>query len=87
MSGSFKLGETTEQAAQRGTGDETCATIEINRRLAMYSAARIGRLQIICRARLVNADTAVGVESEKVALLGKCETNGEATKTPSSVPS
>jgi len=65
----MELGETTEQAAQREAKEEACATIEIDRLLAMYSVARIGQVQIMYRARLVNEDVAAGVESEEVALL------------------
>ena len=67
--GYMELGETTEQAAQREAREEACATIEIDRLLAMYSVARIGQVQIMYRARLVNEDVAAGVESEEVALL------------------
>ena len=65
----MELGETTEQVAEREVREEACATIEIDRLLAMYSVARIGQVQIMYRARLVNADVAAGVESEEVALL------------------
>ena len=63
------LGETTEQAAEREAREEACATIEIERLLAMYSVARIGQVQIMYRARLVTPDIAAGIESEEVALL------------------
>jgi len=67
--GYMELGETTEQAAIREAREEACATIEIERLLAMYSVARIGQVQIMYRARLVNEDVAAGIESEEVALL------------------
>ena len=67
--GYMDLGETTEQAAKREALEEACATIEIDRLLAMYSVARIGQVQIMYRARLVTADIACGVESEEVALV------------------
>ena len=67
--GYMELGETTEQAASREAREEACATIEIDRLLAMYSVARIGQVQIMYRARLVNDDIAPGVESEDVALV------------------
>ncbi len=67
--GYMELGETTEQAAKREALEEACATIEIDRLLAMYSVARIGQVQIMYRARLVTADIACGVESEEVALV------------------
>jgi len=67
--GYMELGETTEQAARREALEEACATIEIDRLLAMYSVARIGQVQIMYRAKLVTADIACGVESEEVALV------------------
>jgi ADP-ribose pyrophosphatase YjhB (NUDIX family) len=67
--GYMELGETTEQAALREAKEEACATIEIDRLLAMYSVPRIGQVHIMYRARLVNARVAAGVESEEVALL------------------
>jgi ADP-ribose pyrophosphatase YjhB (NUDIX family) len=67
--GYMELGETTEQAALREAKEEACATIEIDRLLAMYSVPRIGQVHIMYRARLVTADVAPGVESEEVALL------------------
>ena len=65
----MELGETTEQAAQREALEEACATIEIDRLLAMYSVARIGQVQIMYRAKLVTPDIACGIESEEVALV------------------
>ena len=53
----------------REAKEEACATIEIDRLLAMYSVARIGQVQIMYRARLVSDDIAPGVESEDVALV------------------
>ena len=67
--GYMELGETTEQAAQREALEEACATIEIDRLLAMYSVARIGQVQIMYRAKLVTPDIACGIESEEVALV------------------
>src|SRR5258708_7561071 len=67
--GYMELGETTEQAALREAREEACATIEIDRLLAMYSVARIGQVQIMSRAHLVSDDIAPGIESEQVALL------------------
>jgi ADP-ribose pyrophosphatase YjhB (NUDIX family) len=67
--GYMELGETTEQAALREAKEEACATIEIDRLLAMYSVARIGQVQIMYRARLVSDAIAPGIESEDVALV------------------
>ncbi len=65
----MELGETTEQAAEREVREEACASIEIERLLAMYSVARIGQVHIMYRARMLSADFAAGTESEEVALL------------------
>ena len=67
--GYMELGETIEQAAQREAREEACASIEIDRLLAMYSVARIGQVQIMYRARLLSPDVAAGPESEDVALV------------------
>ena len=67
--GYMELGETTEQAAQREAREEACASIEIDRLLAMYSIARIGQVQIMYRARLLSPDVAAGPESADVALV------------------
>lgn len=67
--GYMELGETTEQAAEREAREEACATIEIDRLLALYSVARIGQVHLMYRARLTSPDIAPGVESEAVALL------------------
>jgi ADP-ribose pyrophosphatase YjhB (NUDIX family) len=66
--GYMEIGETTEQAAQREAIEEACATIEIDRLLAVYSIARIGQVQIMYRARLASPDFAPGPESAEVAL-------------------
>jgi ADP-ribose pyrophosphatase YjhB (NUDIX family) len=66
--GYMEYGETTEQAAQREAIEEACATIEIDRLLAVYSIARIGQVQIMYRARLAAPDIACGAESAEVRL-------------------
>lgn len=65
--GYMELGETVEQAAQREALEEACATIEIDRVLAVYTVARIGQVQIMYRAKLVS-DIAPGPESLEVGL-------------------
>ena len=53
-------GRDDRAGGQREAREEACATIEIDRLLAMYSVARIGQVQIMYRARLVSADVAAG---------------------------
>jgi len=83
--GYMELGETTEQAAQREALEEACATIEIDRLLAMYSVARIGQVQIMYRAKLVTPNIACGVESEEVALVDWAEIPWEQLAFPTVV--
>lgn len=65
--GYMEKNETIEEAAAREAMEEACATIEIDRVLAMYTVARIGQVQIMFRARLVS-DIAPGPESQAVGL-------------------
>lgn len=48
--------------------EEACATIEIDRLLAVYDVPRISQVQIMFRARLVS-DIAPGPESTEVKLV------------------
>ncbi|MEO0467798.1 MAG: NUDIX hydrolase [Pseudomonadota bacterium] len=65
--GFMELGETVEEAAMREADEEACATIEIDRLLAVYTVARIGQVQMMYRAKLVS-DIAPGPESTDVGL-------------------
>ena len=66
--GYMELGETVEEAAAREAREEACATIEIDRMLAMYSIPRIGQVQIMFRAKLMS-DIKPGPESLETELV------------------
>lgn len=61
-------GESVAQGAMREAREEACATIEIDRLLAIYDVPRISQVQIMFRARLVS-DIAPGPESLEVRLV------------------
>ena len=65
--GYMELGESIEEAAMREAREEACATIEIDRVLAMYTVHRIGQVQIMFRAELAS-DVHPGPESLEVRL-------------------
>lgn len=66
--GYLELNETAEDGAAREAREEACATIEIDRLLAVYSIPRISQVQLMFRARLMSRDIAAGPESEAVGL-------------------
>jgi ADP-ribose pyrophosphatase YjhB (NUDIX family) len=68
--GWLETGETVEQGAAREAWEEACARIEIEGVLAVYSIPRIAQVQILFRARLVDAEVAPGPESQEVRLIG-----------------
>ncbi|HWL69073.1 MAG TPA: NUDIX hydrolase [Geminicoccus sp.] len=68
--GWLETGETVEQGAAREAWEEACARIEIEGVLAVYSMPRIAQVQILFRARLVDAEVAPGPESQEVRLIG-----------------
>ncbi len=61
-------GESVAEGAMREAREEACATIEIDRLLAVYDVPRISQVQIMFRARLVS-DIAPGPESTEVRLV------------------
>ena len=61
--GYMELGETAEEGAVREALEEACARIEIEGLIAVYSVKRIDQVQLLYRARLVDADIAAGPES------------------------
>jgi ADP-ribose pyrophosphatase YjhB (NUDIX family) len=66
--GYLELGETPEAGAAREAMEEANARIAIDALLAVYSVPRISQVQIIYRARLVDADVSAGPESQAVRL-------------------
>lgn len=61
-------GESVEEGAMREAVEEACASLEIDRLLAVYDVPRIAQVQIMFRARLVS-DIAPGPESQEVQLV------------------
>lgn len=68
--GYLELGETAEEGAIREAWEEARARIRIDGVLAVYSVPRIGQVQILFRAELVDAEVSAGPESLEVALIG-----------------
>ncbi|WDI32888.1 NUDIX hydrolase [Hyphococcus flavus] len=66
--GYLELHETPEVGAKREAQEEACASIEIDRVLAIYSIPRISQVQIIYRATLKQDEIAAGPESQEVKL-------------------
>lgn len=68
--GFLELGETAEEGAVREAWEEARARIRIEGVLAVYSVPRIGQVQILFRATLLDAAVEPGPESLEVALVG-----------------
>ncbi len=68
--GYLELGETAEEGAVREAWEEARAHIRIDGVLAIYSVPRIGQVQILFRAELLDAAVSAGPESLEVALVG-----------------
>ncbi|MCA3267422.1 MAG: NUDIX hydrolase [Azospirillum sp.] len=66
--GYMELGETAEQGAAREALEEACARLEMGPLIGVYSIPRIGQVQLIYRARLVDGAFAAGTESLDAAL-------------------
>ncbi|MEQ8934583.1 MAG: NUDIX hydrolase [Amphiplicatus sp.] len=66
--GYLELGESVEEGARREAREEACASLEIERVLAVYSVPRISQVQIMFRAKLVTGKIAPGPESADVIL-------------------
>ena len=68
--GYLELGERAEAGALREAWEEARARIELEGLLAVYSVERIGQVQLLYRARLLDEDVAAGPESLEVRLVG-----------------
>ncbi len=68
--GFMELGETAEAGAMREAWEEARARIELEGLLAVYSVARIDQVQLLYRARLLDAAVEPGPESLEVVLVG-----------------
>jgi ADP-ribose pyrophosphatase YjhB (NUDIX family) len=68
--GYLELGETAEEGAMREAWEEARARIRIEGVLAVYSVPRIGQVQILYSAALLDAAVEAGPESQEVALVG-----------------
>jgi ADP-ribose pyrophosphatase YjhB (NUDIX family) len=66
--GYMELNEAPHEGAIREAWEEAYAKIEIESLLAIYSIARLSQVQLIYRARLIDAAVKPGVESQAVAL-------------------
>lgn len=67
--GFMELGESAEEGAAREAWEEALARIAIRELIAVYSIPRIGQVQLLYRADILNSDIAPGVESLEVKLL------------------
>jgi ADP-ribose pyrophosphatase YjhB (NUDIX family) len=68
--GFLELGETAEEGALREAWEEARARIQIEGLIAVYSVPRIGQVQLLYRARLLDPAVEPGPESLEVRLVG-----------------
>jgi ADP-ribose pyrophosphatase YjhB (NUDIX family) len=68
--GYLELNESTRAGAEREAWEEARAKLAIETLLAIYDIPRISQVQLIYRARLVDAAVAAGPESFEVGLFG-----------------
>lgn len=66
--GYMELGETPEEGAAREAFEEACAKIDIGALIGVYSVPRIGQVQMIYRATLIDGEFAAGTESLETML-------------------
>lgn len=66
--GFLELDESPEEGAMREAREEARARIAIEGLLAVYSIPRIGQVQLMYRAQLLDTDIAAGLESLEVRL-------------------
>jgi ADP-ribose pyrophosphatase YjhB (NUDIX family) len=68
--GYLELNESTSVGAQREAWEEARARIEIEGLLAVYDIPRLSQVQLVYRARLIDATVSAGPESFEVGLFG-----------------
>jgi ADP-ribose pyrophosphatase YjhB (NUDIX family) len=68
--GFLELGETAEEGSLREAWEEARARIEIEGLIAVYSVPRIGQVQLLYRARLLDPAVEPGPECLEVRLVG-----------------
>jgi ADP-ribose pyrophosphatase YjhB (NUDIX family) len=68
--GYLELNESASAGAEREAWEEANARIEIEGLLAIYDIPRISQVQLIFRARLLDAEISAGPESLEVGLFG-----------------
>ena len=66
--GYLELNETAEAGAQREAWEEARARLVLDGVLAIFNIPRLSQVQIIYRARLLNAEVSPGPESQEVRL-------------------
>lgn len=81
--GYLELHETTRAGAEREAWEEARARIAIESLLAVYDITRLSQVQLIFRARLLDAAISAGPESLEVALFGWDEIPWDAIAFPS----
>lgn len=69
----MELGETAEDGARREAMEEANADIKIDDLIAVYSIARIGQVQLLYRATLLNDNVSPGIESLEVEMVSWSE--------------
>ena len=67
--GFLEMNESAEEGARREAWEEARARIEIDALLAVYDLVHRGQLQLMFRARLLDANVSAGPESREVALV------------------
>jgi ADP-ribose pyrophosphatase YjhB (NUDIX family) len=68
--GFLELGESPEEGAMREAQEEARARIAIEGLVAVYSIPRIGQVQLLYRAQLLDPGVSPGLESLEVGLFG-----------------